>query len=416
MKKTLHYLIIILFSSIFIISCEKKDEEEEIIPETPLYPSMLIIVENSIYNDIESKLNTYINDIGTSDTTALVIKWESGSVNALRDTLKKYYDEYQIKGAFLIGDLPVAWYEMDGPDNFDKYEEFPCDLYLMDPDAGFTDADANGKYESHSTLNLKIGVGRIIGSNSEIKSYLDRVNNYKNNGSLVNESVYIFVDDDWEPDYLNYWEVNTTGLYSQTDLCIDINETSKTNYINKLTNQGAEYVHQMIHSYPSSLAIHYQGASEYINTNDIKNYNFKASFFNMFNCSGARYTEDNLGMTNVLGTSYGLAIMGTTKTGGNYSPNNFHSALANDYNWGKSFCYWYNNTSITEEWSMGLCLLGDPMITISENTKSALININFPEPNAEQLENLYKTAIQDAKNAKVESYEDFIIKHPKYYK
>lgn len=411
----MRYLYIFILFTILFSSCDKKEDEEKPDPVTPTYPSMLIIVENGIYNDIKSELSTYVEDIATGDTTALIIKWGTGTVGVLRDTLKKYYNEYNISGAFLIGDLPVAWYEMDASVNFGDYEEFPCDLYLMDPIATFSDADGNGKYDSHSSLSLKLGVGRIIGSSSEIKTYLNRIHNYRTNGALVTESAYMFIDNDWAPDYLNYWAVNTSMLYSQSELCIDVNETSKANYLDKLTGTGAEYVHQMIHTYPSSMAIDHLGTTEYISTADVRSYNLKASFFNMFNCSGARYTEENLGMTFVLGTSYGLAIMGTTKTGGNYLPNKFNEALGNDYTWGKAFNYWYNNVSMSEEWKMGLCLLGDPMLKVSNETQKILNGIQMPEFDDEHIK-LLENEIKNQKSYSVnKTFQDYKTTHPQFY-
>ena len=170
----MRYFYFLILFSILISSCDKKEDEVEPESENPTYPSMLVIVEDAIYNDIKTELATYVDDIGTGDTTAFIIRWSSGTVLALRDTLKKYYDMYTINGAFLIGDLPVAWYEMEASVNFGDYEEFPSDLFLMDPHATFTDGDANGKYDYHSSLNLKLGVGRIIGSITEIKNYLDK--------------------------------------------------------------------------------------------------------------------------------------------------------------------------------------------------------------------------------------------------
>ncbi|MFH2096765.1 MAG: hypothetical protein ABIJ16_13735 [Bacteroidota bacterium] len=411
MNRYIIYLLIISFLG--LSACDEGDEPD---PVDTIYPVSLVIVEDGIYSGIKSKLNTYLNDVKIGDSTALIIRWNTGGVDALRDSIKKYYDSYHITNVFLVGDLPVAWYEMEAAVNFDDYEEFPSDLYLMDPHATFTDADANGKFDHHSGLDLKVGVGRIIGTETEIKEYFDRNHLYRTGGSLTSPTAYLFIDDDWNDWYSNNFNIG--NIYSQIDICLSLNETTRQAYIDKLKNGGAEYVHQMIHSYPSSLAIYHQGTSEHVSTSDIRANNFKASFFNMFNCSGARFTEESLGMTNVLGTDFGLAIMGTTKTGGNYDPGYFNQALANNYSWGEAFIYWYNSKSgiIAEKWTMGLCLLGDPMLRISPTTQKIMSAMVLPEITPERLIELEEYGKKMQTENCNKTFAEYKNAHPQYYR
>ncbi|MFH2143946.1 MAG: hypothetical protein ABIJ97_16090 [Bacteroidota bacterium] len=414
MKKIHLYFLSLIFLGFILNSCD--EPEDNTIIETPKIPSMLVIVEDGIYNDIKSQLSTYVNDFASGDTTPLVIQWGTGTVESLRDTIKSYYDRYQINNVFMVGDLPVAWYELEAYENFDSYEEFPCDIFLMSPHTLFDDANSNGKYDYHASLDLKVGVGRIIGSVNEIKGYIDRAHDYRANGSLVAQQAYLFIDNDWS-DWINSSPVNVSYLYSQSEMLKDTMLTNRSAYITKLTGSGAEYVHQMIHSYPSSMAIYHLGAKEYITTNDIKNNNFKASFFNMFNCSGARYTEENLGMTNVMGTNFGLAIMGTTKTGGNYSPTDFHYALSNGYSWGEAFVYWTKNGGyyFEDKWRMGLCLLGDPMLKISPATTKSINKMQIPESTQDYVSKLEEIIVKMERQTPLSNYEQFKMEHPQYY-
>ncbi|MBI4649092.1 MAG: hypothetical protein HY738_21505, partial [Bacteroidia bacterium] len=257
-------ILIIAAFCLFSLSCDKDNENDE--PDKTVIPDVLLIVESSKYNGLSSKLAEYQQDIAHGDTSALILQWSSGSVIALRDTIKRYYDKYHIKGAFLIGDIPAAWYEMD--DSFDEYEEFPFDLFLMDPFAEWQDTDEDGKYDYYSSLELKLFTARLIGSESEINNYFSKVHNYRKGNLSLPARGYIFIDDDWASMYASeYFNVNT--IFSITDRCIDVNETTKSAYLSKLTGQGAEYIHQMIHSYPNELLIYHQQQNESLGTQEI---------------------------------------------------------------------------------------------------------------------------------------------------
>ena len=89
------------------------------------------------------------------------------------------------------------------------------------------------------------------------------------------------------------------------------------------------------------------------------------SFYNLFNCSASRFTDEHIAMTYLTKTDYGLATTGTTKPGGNYYPKAFHHLLAQGNTWGEAFRGWYNNFGVTDDkWFLGMVILGDPMLTI----------------------------------------------------
>ncbi|MBU0765119.1 MAG: hypothetical protein KJ607_09825, partial [Bacteroidetes bacterium] len=261
---------------LFTVSCDKEDEPEEYQPG--LYPNMLVITEDALYNGLKDKLAVYQNDNKLNDTVfPFILRWNTGTVEALRDTLKDYYNKHLISGALLVGDLPAAWYEMDG---FSENEQFPCDMFLTDPLATWSDADQDGIYDYHSTLELKLYIGRIDGSESELKAYFDKIHTYRTGGAGLPAEAYLFLDDDWQEMYQTE-HFNTDEIYDDLDICIDLNESTKTAYLNKLTSAGAEYVHQMIHSYPASLVFYHLGDPEYLTTDEVRDYNLKAHFCNM---------------------------------------------------------------------------------------------------------------------------------------
>ncbi len=362
---------------LLVFSCKKSDHNDLV---TPKYPNMLIVVESSITNAITSKLNTYISDIASGDSSAKVISWTGTNAKQLKDTIEKYYTNYHIKGVFLIGNLPVAMYEMD---DWGDHEEFPFDIYYASPGTDWTDADQDGIFDGHTSYHVSYFTGRITGTTTEINNYLDKAHKYRTQGSSQPKRGYMFVDDDWYSYYYN----NKWGLdyiYSNVNMSYDTNTTTKSEYQTYLSGSGAEYVNQLVHAAYNMLYFTHHGAYQTMSLSELISLNPKACFYNMFNCSGCRYTEDNLGMSYVMKTDKGLAVMGSTKTGGNYYPQSFNLALAQNKTWGQAFVTWWNDggTSLEDKWKLGLVILGDPMLRVPADhpIKSSQIVKTPPDP------------------------------------
>lgn len=381
MKHILCFYLVVMLSA---VSCKKSDKEE--IPN-PAHPNMLVIVDNSLYSSVSSKLNTYVADLGTGDTSAKVIKWESAPAKNLKDTVEWYFSKYNIKGAFFIGDLPVATYEMD---DWGEHEEFPFDIYFASPGTSWYDGDQDGLFDGHSAYHVSYFIGRITGTAQEINNYLDKVHSYRTQGSFQPKRGYMFIDDDWYSYYYdNKWGLDY--LYGTVNVESDVNLTTKSSYVTYLSNSGAEYVNQLVHASPTALYFSHQGEYQMMYLQEVLSLNPKASFYNMFNCSGCRYIEDNLGMSYVMKTDNGLGVIGTTKTGGNYYPQSFNQAIAQGKTWGQAFVTWWNSggNSLEDKWKLGLVILGDPMLKIQTSlpAKQAHEQPN-PPPSLEQVKKL----------------------------
>jgi hypothetical protein len=297
------------------------------------------------------------------------VPWNGGGAEELRAFLRSYAEGGAVDGAFLVGNLPAAWYEQQG---FSAREEFPCDVYLMDVDALWEDRDGNGILDAHSPLSLDMFVSRIAGSGAEISRYFEKAHLYRAGELTVWKGAYVFKDDDWA-DFHRGSSFELSRIYGGVEVCEDIAESFRSAYVEKLSATGAEYVYQWIHSYPPLLCIKGSTAYEYIHTSDIASINLKGVFYNLFDCSATRFTEDNLGAAYLLRTDYGLAVMGSTKIGGNYYPRAFHYALAEGARWGDAFKCWYDAYGVTDDkWFMGMVILGDPMLALTEDTRLEL--------------------------------------------
>jgi hypothetical protein len=200
---------------------------------------------------------------------------------------------------------------------------------------------------------------------------LNKVHFYRTSVSqTIQKRAYLFVDNEWADFYAGE-KFGINSIYSDVLIDIDTNLTTMGKYENVLSGSGAEYVMQLIHASNSTLFFEHNGDYETMSIASMTMLNPKARFYNLFDCSACKYDEDNLGMSYVMSTSYGLAVMGTTKTGGNYYPQSFNLALAGGKTWGESFVKWWrtSSSSLDDKWYMGLVIFGDPMLTITKTAK-----------------------------------------------
>ncbi|MFC1852558.1 hypothetical protein ACFL27_20365 [candidate division CSSED10-310 bacterium] len=430
-------LIVLLFSILHLLACDDDSENPASTPTptmtaTPTLPpashTQLVIVESGLYTSLESYLNEYGQDVYGADYSLILHQWQGQTAQDLRDLIIDYASQNQnsdqdlssvgsennLDGVLLIGNLPAAWYEQTA---FDEHEEFPCDLYLMDPDATWGDADGDGIYDSHSPLALEIFVSRIIGSLEHLSAYFSKLHRYRTTGSLVPASAYLFKDDDWYSFYTGS-DFELSSIYSTVDICEAISQTTKATYIDKLTSQGgAEFIYQWIHSYPAKLTIQNGSTYEYVNTNAIISQNFKGSFYNLFNCSASRFTQNNLAMTYILRTDSGLATHGSTKVGGNYEPYTFHQALAAGDTWGEAFKAWYDHCGVEDdEWWLGMVILGDPLLKISNTTAAILRQGKVSRLSVVDRQILYDSMKKAARTYQGETFEIYKSSNPQFFR
>ncbi len=325
--------------------------------------NLLLIMNETILTSLSDQLTRYSEDIIADGGTVEIRPFSSeDSVENLKSLIKK--NRSTIDGVFLVGDLPTAWYEQHA---FGRNEEFPIDLYLMDLDATWSDSDNDGIYDGHSPLNLSIYVSRMIGSEDEIDNYFTKLHNYRSDNYEYLDGAFIFKDDDWFSTYRGS-SFGLERMYDQVRINENAQVTRKENYLYSLSNDGADYVYQWIHSTPTSLYISNDGYYSPIRYADIGSNEIKGRFLNMFNCKGARYTQKNLAMTYLGKTKTGLAVTGSTKVGGNYYPLEFHRALTVGSSWGNAFKSWYNYYGKNnDEWFLGMVILGDPTLYILDS-------------------------------------------------
>lgn len=388
------------------------DEVAEITIVKP--KNLLLVVDIELSPSLDNVIDQYVYDLSNMGCTVNIFYWQNGTALDLKDILINYYEEKNIDGAFFIGDLPTSWYELWG---FGQQEEFPCDLFFMDLDAEWQDTDNDGIFDYHSTLGLDIYVSRIAGTSKELEQYFEKVHMYRMNELNLDGGAYIFKDNDWAS-FNKGSNFELDKIFNSIKIVESLTDSIRPNYISELTNSGATFIYQWIHSYPPILAIEDQGTYEYLNTIDITSYNFKGLFFNLFNCSASRFTEENIAMSYLVKTNYGLATIGSTKVGANYYPDVFHKVLSENGTWGEAFKAWYNTFGITDDkWFMGMVILGDPTLVVSKGRVKdfkSLAMALFP-PVTEEVEELNNKIIEFTYDFSGGTFDEYVSQNPQFF-
>ena len=354
----------------------------------------LVVVESGIYNDISNSITIYQEDLAEENYNTYVVEYTGSSCEDLRDLIISYYQSENIIGAFLIGDLPVAWYEMEGSFDDENHWDpnlpgscfFPIEHYFSDMDGIWIYSSNNPNYFDDHTgdVHPEISIGRIKADNIPlmIESESELINNYfQRNHSFRNEILYtnnalLYVDDDWvsnSPDYLNALET----LYSNIELVTEINQTTADDYEeNRLTDEY-DFIQVHCHSNPDWHSFKENNGNNTTNFGSISlsSMNPTSKFYNLFACSTLRFTEENyMGGVYLLGNDYCLGTIGSTKSGSMREFENFYNPLTNT-TIGEAFRQWWIEcVDVYDEndwhylhdraWSYGLCIQGDPSLKV----------------------------------------------------
>lgn len=342
---------------------------------------LLVLVEPGAFRDLGPQLEAYRTDLAAEGVTALVEPCGASSPAEVLSLIKARRSERGVDGVFLVGDLPAAWYEMESPRG---EEAFPFDLYYEDLDARWVDADSNGCFDSHSALKADIFVSRILGSSAGMAAYFGKLRAYRLGALAYDKRAFVFKDDDWE----SFEQGSSMGLrrvYADVELWDSSSLTTKRGYRDSLSVRGIEFVSQWIHAYPRALCFKEPGGFNELNIAELRDDDVKGLFYNLFDCSAARFTEANLAETYLIGTDYGLAALGSTKVGGAYDSRAFYGVLSRSGCWGEAFRAWYNSTGVKDDgWFLGMVILGDPILGLHPTAGSALL-VDFdlpPDPSA----------------------------------
>jgi hypothetical protein len=341
-----------------------------------------IVINNLLYLTIQSSFSVFLSDLENDGYSVNVYTAaNNGDEIGLRNILISGWNTRNITGAILIGDLPVAWYEM----TVWGEEEFPIDLFFMDLDGVWVDLDANGMYEDHhdgaGDMEADIWVGRLSAFNltdhdaheiTMMNNYFDKNHRYRTGELRLLDKALAYIDDDW---HSWRWVREVALAYPTTDGVIDPYETTREDYMQRVresTDNRYENLLICAHSSPHVHALYWgDGPYDYslFYNYEIEQIDVQVLFYNLFACSNSRFVEqDDMGNWYIFQTEYGLLSIGSTKTGSMLCFYDYYEPLGNGLSFGEAFLSWCVNNMETcagEEsrpWFYGMTLSGDPTL------------------------------------------------------
>jgi len=361
----------------------------------PLYDEgkmrVYVLVDGAIYDGIKDCLQRYVDDIRVGGFSGMIFVGTWGTPEEVREFLQKGYSIDDLMGVLLIGDIPAAWYETSADNRYDD-EEFPMDLFYMDLNGVWLDSDGDGMYDHHTgDVAPEIWVGRLDAttlSGDKItlyRNYFDKNHRYRTQELSLQKRALVYVDDPWY-EWAETWNSDVGLLYDNTSLVKEKPATTATDYEDRLTD-NYEWISVFAHSWPGGHHFEdddWNPFNDYVFSSEIKKIDPHAFFYNLFACSACRYIERNyIGGWYIFVDTYGLAAVGSTKTGSMLKFEYFYNPLAQGENIGEAFEEWFTIEGVTSEhWHYGMVLLGDPTLTISPiemDTTPPVVTITSPK-------------------------------------
>ena len=351
----------------------------------------VVLVESSLWEDpdIPSRLTRYESDVETTVYGVDIWIYNNGSPEEIREKIQWWYGTYypnqgdNLVGVLLVGDIPAAWFEIDQSGQWPPHEEFPIDHYYMDLDGTWIDIDSDDIYDEHyGTAAPEIWVGRIKADNMQdpedqlIENYFDKNHDYRTGALVLPQRALVYIDDDWAP---GGDEKTAVSPAYPTSTVVDgpADTTNAPNYITNIKN-GYNHVFLKCHGSPGRHTFLVDNGAggltwgERVSGYHATDNNYRAIdppvwFYNLFVCSGARFVEeDYLAGWCIFTDTYGLAAVGSTKTGSMTNVPEFYTPLGVGLTLGAAYKSWFtNNAELSREWNYGMALIGDPTLRMT---------------------------------------------------
>ncbi len=348
----------------------------------------LIVVNNNLYEDIEQSIQIYQEDLTNDNFDSFVLEYNGTSHEDLREQIITYVQTENVTNVVLIGDLPVAWFELfedwnnNGiQDEGEAWVEFPCDLYFADIDGIWEDTDANNIYDYHEgDKHPEIGIGRIVADNMNMlpDSESELINDYFQKNHLFRtgivtsyETSLAYIDDDW-----SYWgqeyQQAMQLAYPSVVLVNNIEATNAGDYRDNRLIADYEFIQVHVHSGPNAHYFYYNNGNSYalVNNYEIPSVNPTAHYYNLFACSNSRFTTaNNMGAMYIYGSDHGLVTLGSTKTGSMLWFEDFYEPFGVGTTIGEALRLWWevsvdvgNDWRWQRSWFYGMIIQGDPSL------------------------------------------------------
>ncbi|MBN1130587.1 MAG: hypothetical protein JXA71_16485 [Chitinispirillaceae bacterium] len=357
----------------------------------PAYTRLLVIADQTLYSNttVKPKIDRYIEDIGRAYACPIVLEVVSGGTPAeIKAIISGYYRTGGLNGAILVGHVTSAFYYIAN----DHYwwdggygpVTFPFDLYYMDLDGQWIDANNDGKFEDHQPgtgdKGPEIFIGRIDPYtmryfDTEVNlmcSYLDKNHAYWTGGVHLTNTALSYQDHDWASSNIYMNETYPTASVEVLRWTSTNNIVSRTDYLENRLTKDYTIIFMWAHASYRSHSFNVGGG---LDVATIYNANPKPVGYNIDGCSAANWSAGNdrflCGAYVYNKSPTALTLISTTKTGGMLGHRSFYQSLGANKCHGQAFLDWIDNMIKTYNgdygyvigWHYGMTIVGDPMIT-----------------------------------------------------
>ncbi len=326
---------------------------------------ILALVNSTIYQKVVPILNSLEESMQNAHYFYyFIIKNVSGkNPEEIREMIKEEYESKSIKGAVLIGNVPLASYEDKA---IGKVIEFP--YYYMDLNGEWKDSDGDGIIDTPSGNyfpEIWVGIVRSTdkdGNNvTQIEEYINKTIDYIDGKYCPKVQSGAFIDDDFL--YLDdKIKSSLTSLYIGEEV-MDQNTNSAT-FLKFLSNNYA-YAYFIVHSDGKSYIIKTHNGHKKINPWEIKNIN--ALFYTDFSCYAASFERGAIANYLIMGKNFkSLGVLTYTAEGVPEPLLYYHRSLGEGMSFGKALVDYIrtvtaNKTYFDEHIAM-LAYLGFPFL------------------------------------------------------
>ncbi|MBN1306977.1 MAG: hypothetical protein JXA18_03610, partial [Chitinispirillaceae bacterium] len=356
---------------------------------------ILVLANKTLYADAiaKEKIDRYIDDVRNAHGCTVVLETlEGGKPADIKSVIKDYYENGGLDGAVQIGKLPEPWYESDHDPTIGTYDDYTCDLYYMDLDGQWGDANNNGEFDSHiagtGTLGIEIFYGRIdcttmstYGSEIDLLSeYMDKLHDYYLGKVTLHKAALGYLDYDWRTsdNYLKeiYPSSGENELIRWTSSNPPVN---KTDYLTNRLQKNYSALHMWCHA-DYNLHAHHTGG--YSNMSEVYKANPKPIAYFQDGCHVSDFAAGRgksfLGGCYVFNKSpTALMCLSGSRSGQwlGLMARVMFQELAKNTCVGQAFKIWFKPYQDKSEprdkeyfigWNYGYNIFGDPMITLVE--------------------------------------------------
>lgn len=370
-----------------------------------LFAKIGVIVNKDLYPFVQQSITQYVFDINQIEKKSVWLEKSTfdaaGNIFALRDSLRSHYENDSLEGVVFVGDLPIAYYEIENDYKyFDTngiecgywYKTFPIDIFYMDLDGTWLDTAADGAWKGNAQTGYfdghtgnkfaeiwmsRITAGVTTGLGAEqniVNDYFNKVHKYMAGNFKAPERYLIFGNDTEWVDMVSWANANQLGYKSDS---VDTYLRSKREDTRENWSEGLTrgYESAFIAEHSSYILHNVCDGNDYYNSTYLNGDTTNTRFYNLYACSNSRYTEINfLGGLYAWGHN-GLVSVGSTKTGSMLNFDSYYIPMSNDSSFGESFKYWLNNTVLNSNdsskvyWHYGMTLCGTGSLHMKYGTK-----------------------------------------------